>query len=65
MSENRTTLYEETGLCPLELWTTYSINRNCFLCPLNNGVDVGVGFITYCDHRCRGKPKEETDDVLY
>ena len=65
MSENRTTLYEETGLCPLELWVTYYNNRNCALCPLNNGVDVGVGFITHCGHECTGKPKEETDDVLF
>jgi hypothetical protein len=59
------TLYEQTGLCPLELWTTYFIKRNCEYCPMNNGVDIGVGFMTHCNQECKVSIDAESENDLF
>ncbi|GHV74884.1 hypothetical protein AGMMS49940_21860 [Spirochaetia bacterium] len=47
-----TTLYESMGLCPLFLFLEYKEKGNCIHCPMEDGVDTGVGWQYHCWHEC-------------
>jgi len=60
------TLYEQCGMCPLSLWLEYHENRQCQLCPMEDGVDIGVGWQQHCNYECRGgSAKTSTEEELF
>jgi hypothetical protein len=64
------TLFEALGLCPLHLWLEYHEKGRCLECPMEAGVDVGVGWIQHCGHECTGGIEnhgahEEDEDWMF
>ncbi|GHV78584.1 hypothetical protein AGMMS49944_03750 [Spirochaetia bacterium] len=53
MSESRT-LYEALGFCPLFLFLEFKEAGNCMGCPMEDGVDIGVGWQHHCGNECTG-----------
>jgi hypothetical protein len=49
-----TTLYEAVGCCPLLLFLEYKKAGNCMGCPMEDGVDIGVGWQHHCGDECTG-----------
>jgi hypothetical protein len=56
MKDNaRKTLYESSGYCPLFIWIEYYKGKKCQECPFDDGVDIGVGWLSHCGNECGGK----------